>query len=97
MIIAVGGLVAAAGLAFGVYVVVASLRALNRRQLAGDAGLLGSRGVVEDGFSPGETGRVRVAGELWKSVSDEPLDEGSVVRVVAVDGLLLHVERWRER
>jgi membrane protein implicated in regulation of membrane protease activity len=38
-----------------------------------------------------------VAGELWQALCDAGADEGTVVEVAAVDGLLLVVERLPER
>ena len=38
-------------------------------------------------------GQVRVAGELWEARCDQGADAGEEVRVSAVDGLMLVVER----
>jgi membrane-bound serine protease (ClpP class) len=37
-------------------------------------------------------GMVRVHGELWQAASAGPIPEGTPVRVLRVDGLMLHVE-----
>ena len=37
-------------------------------------------------------GQVRVGGEIWKARSSAPVDPGTEVRVVAVEGLTLDVE-----
>jgi membrane-bound serine protease (ClpP class) len=51
--------------------------------------LVGARATVVEPCRP--RGQVRVAGELWQAVCRDGADEGDVVRVVAVDGLVLTV------
>jgi membrane protein implicated in regulation of membrane protease activity len=46
--------------------------------------LPGRIGTVEAPIAPGETGQVRVNGELWSAVSDEALSPGDKVTVVEV-------------
>jgi membrane-bound serine protease (ClpP class) len=49
--------------------------------------MIGAEAVVlEDGW-------VRIAGERWRAAGDAPLRPGETVRVVAIDGLTLVVER----
>jgi membrane-bound serine protease (ClpP class) len=36
-------------------------------------------------------GRVRARGEVWQALCDVPVSAGQPLRVVAVDGLTLHV------
>jgi membrane-bound serine protease (ClpP class) len=38
-------------------------------------------------------GKVYVDGEIWDAVSGEPIKKGDKVRVVAVDGMVLKVEK----
>ena len=40
---------------------------------------------------PGASGQVRVDGEIWKARSAEPIDAGTSVIVLGVDGLTLDV------
>ncbi|MFB4202797.1 nodulation protein NfeD [Arhodomonas sp. KWT2] len=65
-------------------------RAYRRPVVSGQQQLVGARGRVVSGF-PG-AGHVRVFGELWRADCDTPMAAGAPVRVVAVDGLRLHVE-----
>lgn len=56
--------------------------------------LLGARGFAEQTLAP--TGWVRVRGELWRAhlpAGASPVAKGSAVRVVAVDGMEIVVER----
>jgi membrane protein implicated in regulation of membrane protease activity len=46
--------------------------------------LPGRIGIVETPIAPGETGQVKVNGELWSAVSDEALSPGDKVTVVEV-------------
>ena len=52
--------------------------------------LVGRRATVTTACTP--FGQVRVAGELWQARCDAGADEGDVVEIAAVDGLLLVVE-----
>ena len=62
-----------------------------RRPAVGVETLVGARATVVTPCRP--RGQVRVAGELWQATSAEGADPGDAVRVVAVDGLELVVER----
>jgi membrane protein implicated in regulation of membrane protease activity len=60
--------------------------------------MIGAPGVVENRLSP--SGFVRIKGELWKAhvpKGSMPIDRGETVRVRAVEGLTLIVERAAER
>lgn len=67
-----------------------ALRAFRRRGVAGNAHLRDATGTVI-ATQPGL--RVRIEGERWRAVSEVTLHEGDPVRVVAVNGLTLTVER----
>jgi membrane-bound serine protease (ClpP class) len=58
-----------------------------RRARVGVEAMIGAEAVVlEDGW-------VRIAGERWRAAGDAPLRPGETVRVVAIEGLTLVVER----
>ncbi len=38
------------------------------------------------------SGKVFIEGEYWNAVSDAPIEEGKMVKVVAVNGLTLQVK-----
>jgi membrane-bound serine protease (ClpP class) len=70
----------------------AGVRALARRPITGAAGLIGQTGIVRAAIDP--EGQVLVQGELWRAVSGgEPIATGEVVRVTAVQGLTLTVDK----
>ena len=75
--------------AFFLFVVGAGLRAQRRPVITGSKGLVGVRAVAIERLVP--RGRVRVAGELWDAVSESPVEMGTDVIVVGVDGLRLRV------
>jgi membrane-bound ClpP family serine protease len=56
-----------------------------RRAHVGAEAMIGARAVVL------ENGWVRFAGERWRARSDAPLDPGSEVEVLAIEGLTLVV------
>ena len=77
----------------GFFVVVASLafRAQISKVRTGTQGLIGEIGMVQNALSP--EGKLFVHGELWNAVSDQMIEEGTKVRVVGVENLILRVER----
>jgi membrane-bound serine protease (ClpP class) len=52
--------------------------------------MLTAVGEVLDDFEG--DGRIRIHGEVWNARSTVPLHKGSLVQVVAMDGLVLHVK-----
>jgi membrane protein implicated in regulation of membrane protease activity len=64
-------------------------RMRGRKVQTGVENLVGATGKVTTPLAP--VGQIRVHGELWEARSPTPLDPGSRVRVVAVDGLTLEV------
>jgi membrane-bound serine protease (ClpP class) len=74
------------------FVLTAGVRALARRPLLGAQGLIGQVGVARGPLTP--EGWVTVQGEIWRAVADAgPIDDGTPVRIVDVQGLTLKVEK----
>jgi len=67
------------------------LRSRRWKSTTGVEELVGTQGTVISALGAGVEGMIRVHGELWKAVSASPAKEGSIVRVLRVDGLKLHV------
>lgn len=61
------------------------------RLRSGPETIVGQTAIVIDECAP--DGRVRFQGEIWKARADDPVAEGDSVRITAVDGLTLDVER----
>lgn len=67
-----------------------------RPVVSGREQLTREEGVALDDFeagSTGHTGHVRLSGERWNAVSDQPIAKDQRVKVVRVDGLTVHVAR----
>jgi membrane-bound serine protease (ClpP class) len=79
----------------GFFVAVAGLvfRSQVSKPKTGDEGLIGEIGVARSRLEP--EGKVFVHGELWNASTLETIEEGSKVRVVAVDRLTLRVEELK--
>jgi membrane-bound serine protease (ClpP class) len=71
------------------FLVTLVVRARANKALMSDGGLLNEIGEARTPLSP--AGKVFVHGEYWDAISDAPVDAGSEVRVVAVDGMKLRV------
>jgi len=75
------------------FVTLASLafKAQMSRPRTGGGGLVKETGIVKKRIDP--EGKVLIHGELWYARAKEPIEEGAQVRVVAVENLVLDVER----
>jgi membrane-bound serine protease (ClpP class) len=69
------------------------IKAQTRRKASGKEGLIGETGTAQTIIEPNKTGRVHIHGEIWKAVSNERINEGEGVAVVAVEGMVLRVRR----
>jgi membrane-bound serine protease (ClpP class) len=61
--------------------------------VTGAEGLIGETGEALTSISPGSSGRVRVHGEIWNAIAQEPIASGSRVAVMTVNGLTLTVRK----
>ncbi len=68
------------------------IRFLRRYRLrSGPETIVGQTATVIDECAP--VGRVRFQGEVWNARASDPIAEGESVRITAVHGLTLDVER----
>jgi membrane-bound serine protease (ClpP class) len=89
LVYAMGGLVGLVGL----YIVTLIVRTRQRAVKSGTDGMIGAPVIALTSLQP--VGRVKYKGEDWTAVLDDPstsVDPGTEVRIVAVEGLLLHVQ-----
>jgi membrane-bound serine protease (ClpP class) len=85
-------------LTIGVFMALITVTAIRTRRMTGSTGLIGeavrsgTQGIVKRPLEP--LGSVHIAGEEWtaRSVDDRPIERGTPVKVVAVDGLTVLVE-----
>jgi membrane-bound serine protease (ClpP class) len=75
---------------FFLFIVGAAIKARNRPVVSGQEEMLAAVGEVLNDFE--RDGRIRIHGEIWNARSTVPLHKGSLVEVVAMDGLVLHVK-----
>jgi membrane-bound serine protease (ClpP class) len=88
-------LVVAGAVAFEIGEAWVLIRWSQRRTVSmGAETLVGETGAVVDALRP--EGRVRVQGEVWRARGAEGALPGELVRVRALDGLVLEVERLRD-
>jgi len=72
------------------FLVSLAIRARANKVVMGDGGMLNLTGLAFTALAP--SGTVFVHGEYWDAVSPVPVEQGGEVRVVAVEGMQLHVE-----
>ena len=87
LVFGVGGTVGALMLVIATLV----LRAQRTRTRTGSEGMIGEVGVAQGRLAP--TGTVLVHGEYWTADSDDVIERGEPVEVLAVRGLRLRVRR----
>ena len=83
---------------FAVLMALITVTAIRTRRMKGSPGLIGegihsgTTGIVRRPLEP--LGSVHIAGEEWsaRSVDDQPIERGTPVKVVSVDGLTVLVE-----
>jgi membrane-bound serine protease (ClpP class) len=73
------------------FLVTLVVRARANKVITGEDGMIGEVGVAHTPLAP--SGTVFVHGEFWTAVSAAPVEAGAQVRVKAVEGLTLKVER----
>jgi membrane-bound serine protease (ClpP class) len=76
--------------AISLFLVTLAVRARRNKAVMSDGGLLNELGQARTPLAP--AGTVFVHGEYWDAVSSSPVESGTEVRVVAIDGLKLRVE-----
>ncbi len=89
LVFAMGGLVGFVGL----YVVTLIVRTRRRSVRTGTDSMIGATVIASTPLQP--VGRVNYKGEDWTAVLADPstsVDPGTEVRIVAVEGLLVHVQ-----
>ena len=67
------------------------VRAQLQRPVTGVAGMLDESGDVLEAIAPGTAGRVTTHGEIWSAIAHQPIPQGTRVRVVGIDGMVLTV------
>jgi membrane-bound serine protease (ClpP class) len=67
------------------------VRARRNKVLTGNTGMIDEIGVARTALAP--EGQVQVRGEYWDAISSSPIEPGAQIRVRAVDGMKLHVEK----
>ena len=68
------------------------LRSRSWKNQTGREEMIGAQGTVVTELPLGAEGMIRIHGELWRAISNQPVPEGKPVRVVKMDGLKLYVE-----
>src|SRR6266571_3028968 len=94
LVFTMGGLVGIIGL----YVVTLIVRTRQRSVKTGTDSMIGATVIASTPLQP--AGRVDYKGENWTAVLDDPstsVDPGTEVRIVAVEGLLVHVQPLIDR
>ena len=77
--------------AFFVFAATMAIRARLRKPTTGREGLIGELGVASTPIAP--EGKISIHGEFWDVVSDQNIEKGDKVQVIAVTNLKLRVKK----
>jgi membrane-bound serine protease (ClpP class) len=83
-------IIAGAAIAFATIILGIGFIAFRERRgrpTTGQEGLIGQIGLVRERIAPDTPGRIFVHGEIWRAVSDAPIDVGTRVCIIGVRGL----------
>ncbi|MCZ6640257.1 MAG: nodulation protein NfeD, partial [Gammaproteobacteria bacterium] len=76
--------------ALSLFAVGAAVRARNQEVVTGKDAMVGKQAEALEDFE--SQGWVRAFGEIWQAESTKPVKEQAVLKIVAVDGLILKVQ-----
>ena len=79
--------------AIAAFLVRLGLMSQRAAPVTGVEGLIGDGGIALEPLVPGTPGRVRVHGEIWTALANEPIAGGDRVAVTHIDGLTLTVRK----
>jgi membrane-bound serine protease (ClpP class) len=74
-----------------IFLVTIALRARRNKVVTGAQGMVGATGLAQTPLAP--EGKVFVHGEIWNAIAAGEVAAGEPIKVTAVDGLTLRVER----
>ncbi len=77
--------------AFFAFAVGLTVKAHRQQVTTGREGMIGEVGIALTNLNP--SGRVHVHGEIWQARSDTPIEKDQPVKVLAVNGLQVKVEK----
>ncbi len=77
--------------AFFVFALSMALKIRMKRATTGADGLIDKIGVATTAIST--SGTIKIGAEFWKAISDDNIKKGERVKIIAVDGLQLKVEK----
>jgi len=79
-----------------VFVIAKALLIQTKKVATGSEGLIGEIGEVIVEISPGKVGKISAHGEIWNAKSDEAIEKGEKIKIVAVDGMTVKVEKIKK-
>lgn len=75
-----------------IFVVIrAVIKVHTQKAVTGIEGMIGEKGVATRDFDG--KGTIEIHGELWTAISDEPVQKGDTVKIVKMEGMVLHVKK----
>jgi len=79
--------------AFFVFALSMAFKAHRRQVITGKEGMIGEVGAAFTNINPATGGKVQVHGEIWQAKSGDTIRKGEQVKVVALNGMEIKVEK----
>jgi membrane-bound serine protease (ClpP class) len=78
---------------FLIIVIRAVYKVHRKKPVTGNIGMVGTIGIATENLNP--EGLIKTHGEIWKALSldNKTISKGSAVKIISVEGLLLHVKQ----
>ena len=76
---------------FFFFIIGLAVKVHRKKRVSGPEAMVGEEGLAETDIDP--MGSVFLHSEIWKARSESRIDKGDEVKVIAIDGLTLHVKR----
>ena len=59
--------------------------------------IIGTKGTVTETIQKDGIGEVKVDGKRWSAIANTEIEEGSLVKILEINGVKLKVEKWEEK
>jgi membrane protein implicated in regulation of membrane protease activity len=59
--------------------------------------IIGTKGIVTETIEKYGVGEVKVDGKRWSAIGDTKIEEGTLVKILEINGVKLKVEKWEEK
>jgi membrane-bound serine protease (ClpP class) len=59
--------------------------------------IIGTKGHVTETIEENGIGEVKADGKRWSAIADTKIEQGTLVKILEINGVKLKVEKWEEK